>query len=46
MEITYLLQIHKLKKKEVVWTDGTVKLAQREEKVAVAVDEQSGDLPF
>tara|TARA_R110002167_G_scaffold366164_1_gene593438 strand:+ start:955 stop:1254 length:300 start_codon:yes stop_codon:yes gene_type:complete len=31
---------------KVVWTDGTVKLAQREEKVAVAVDEQSGDLPF
>tara|TARA_B110000902_G_scaffold241694_1_gene292332 strand:+ start:15 stop:314 length:300 start_codon:yes stop_codon:yes gene_type:complete len=31
---------------KVVWTDGTVKLAEREEKVAVAVDEQSGDLPF
>jgi len=29
-----------------VWTDGTVKLAEREEQVAVAVDEQSGDLPF
>jgi hypothetical protein len=31
---------------KVVWTDGTVKLAEREEQVAVAVDEQSGDLPF
>ena len=31
---------------KVVWTDGTVKLAEREEEVAVAVDEQSGDLPF
>ena len=31
---------------KVVWTDGTVKLAEKEEKVAVAVDEQSGDLPF
>ena len=31
---------------KVVWTDGTVKLADREEQVAVAVDEQSGDLPF
>jgi hypothetical protein len=31
---------------KVVWTDGTVKLAEREEKAAVAVDEQSGDLPF
>ena len=31
---------------KVVWTDGTVNLAEREEKVAVAVDEQSGDLPF
>ena len=31
---------------KVVWTDGTVKLAQREEQVAVPVDEQSGDLPF
>ena len=31
---------------KVVWTDGTIKLADREEQVAVAVDEQSGDLPF
>ena len=31
---------------KVVWTDGTVKLAEREEQAAVAVDEQSGDLPF
>ena len=31
---------------KVVWTDGTVKLAEKEEQVAVAVDEQSGDLPF
>ena len=31
---------------KVVWTDGTVKLAEREEQVAVAADEQSGDLPF
>ena len=31
---------------KVVWTDGTVKLAEREEQVAVPVDEQSGDLPF
>ena len=32
---------------KVVWTDGTVTLAEREEeKVLVAVDEQSGDLPF
>ena len=32
---------------KVVWTDGTVKLAEREEEqVALAVDEQSGDLPF
>jgi len=31
---------------KVVWTDGTVKLAEREEEAAVAVDEQSGDLPF
>ena len=31
---------------KVVWTDGTVKLAEREEQVSVAVDEQSGDLPF
>ena len=31
---------------KVLWTDGTVKLAEKEEKVAVAVDEQSGDLPF
>ena len=32
---------------KVVWTDGTVTLAEREEeKVAVPVDEQSGDLPF
>jgi len=31
---------------KVVWTDGTVKLAEKEEKLAVAVDEQSGDLPF
>ena len=31
---------------KVVWTDGTVKLAEKEEQVAVPVDEQSGDLPF
>ena len=31
---------------KVVWTDGTVKLAEREEQAAVSVDEQSGDLPF
>jgi hypothetical protein len=32
---------------KVVWTDGTVTLAEREEKqLEVAVDEQSGDLPF
>ncbi len=32
---------------KVVWTDGTVTLAEREEeKVLVPVDEQSGDLPF
>ena len=32
---------------KVVWTDGTVTLAEREEeKVLVSVDEQSGDLPF
>ncbi len=31
---------------KVLWTDGTVKLAEKEEQVAVAVDEQSGDLPF
>lgn len=32
---------------KVVWTDGTVTLAEREEeKVAVPVDGQSGDLPF
>jgi len=31
---------------KVIWTDGTVKLAEKEEQVAVAVDEQSGDLPF
>jgi hypothetical protein len=31
---------------KVVWTDGTVKLAEKEEQLAVAVDEQSGDLPF
>jgi len=31
---------------KVVWTDGTVKLAEREEQVSVPVDEQSGDLPF
>jgi len=32
---------------KVVWTDGTVTLAEREEKqIEVAVDEQSGDLPF
>ena len=33
---------------KVIWTsDGVVQLAEREEeKVAVAVDEQSGDLPF
>jgi hypothetical protein len=32
---------------KVVWTDGKVTLAEREEeKVLVPVDEQSGDLPF
>ena len=32
---------------KVGWTDGTVTLAEREEeKVAVPVDGQSGDLPF
>ncbi len=32
---------------KVVWTDGTVTLAEREEeKLLVPVDEQSGDLPF
>ena len=31
---------------KVVWTDGTVKLAEKEEQVVVPVDEQSGDLPF
>ena len=31
---------------KVVWTDGTVKLAEKEEQVLVPVDEQSGDLPF
>ena len=32
---------------KVVWTDGTVTLAEREEKqLEVAADEQSGDLPF
>ena len=32
---------------KVVWTDGTVTLAEREEKqLEVAVDEQSGDLLF
>jgi len=32
---------------KVLWTDGKVTLAEREEeKVAVPVDEQSGDLPF
>ncbi len=33
---------------KVVWTkDGTIQVAEREEeKVLVAVDEQSGDLPF
>tara|TARA_R100000951_G_scaffold40665_1_gene34461 strand:+ start:70 stop:372 length:303 start_codon:yes stop_codon:yes gene_type:complete len=32
---------------KVVWTNGTVTLAEREEeKVLVPVDEQSGDLPF
>jgi len=32
---------------KVVWTDGTITLAEREDKkVEVAVDEQSGDLPF
>jgi len=32
---------------KVVWTDGKVTLAEREEKqLEVAVDEQSGDLPF
>lgn len=33
---------------KVIWTsDGVVQVAEREEeKVAVAVDEQSGDLPF
>tara|TARA_R110000803_G_scaffold21725_1_gene54451 strand:- start:3078 stop:3389 length:312 start_codon:yes stop_codon:yes gene_type:complete len=35
---------------KVVWTDGTVTLAEREEELAgvskVSVDEQSGDLPF
>jgi len=32
---------------KVVWTDGVVQLAEREdEKLAVQVDEQSGDLPF
>ena len=32
---------------KVLWTDGTVTLAEREEeKVLVPVDEQSGDLPF
>ena len=32
---------------KVLWTDGKVTLAEREEeKVLVPVDEQSGDLPF
>ena len=31
---------------KVLWTDGTVKLAEKEEQLAVAADEQSGDLPF
>ncbi len=32
---------------KVVWTDGTIQVAEREEeKVLVPVDEQSGDLPF
>ena len=31
---------------KVVWTDGKISLAEREEQAAVAVDEQSGDLPF
>jgi hypothetical protein len=32
---------------KVLWTDGKVTLAEREEKqLEVAVDEQSGDLPF
>lgn len=32
---------------KVIWTDGKVTLAEREEeKVLVPVDEQSGDLPF
>lgn len=32
---------------KVVWTDGKVTLAEREEeKVLVPVDDQSGDLPF
>lgn len=32
---------------KVVWTDGTILLAEREdEKVSVPVDQQSGDLPF
>ena len=31
---------------KVLWTDGIVKLAEKEEQVAVPVDEQSGDLPF
>jgi len=31
---------------KVVWTDGKILLAEREEQAAVSVDEQSGDLPF
>ena len=32
---------------KVVWTDGKILLAEREdEKVSVPVDQQSGDLPF
>jgi len=32
---------------KVVWTDGNVTLAEREEKkLEVAIDKQSGDLPF
>ena len=31
---------------KVVWTDGTIKLAEREEELTASTDEQSKDLPF